>query len=1173
MKGNIEHLPINRNQTVFKGLRHYKSVRRKKTIVAGLITSYVLLIFFGIYTLFSSQLLSKSFASNTNVEVKSSLKIENKEEYKLGENINTSLRIENISADKTVENVKIKLISTNNAVKWEGVKMDKLHGKDSLIQGKNDVFEIGNLSASNHLSLDIQGILNDTKNPYLAVFAEVEFTVLNKVLKTTSNKSFVKLSDVKEISPSFLKLNSSKTVFEFAEDVNLDLKYETDESGLTPHIAGSILINGQKGDNIASESCVLGDSSQCQKTFKNLPPDNYSAIFISDDNSIFSQIFNFQVLGSGSDFTPSLLANLNFPLGKTTINGTLPVYANSVLDQNTPVANKMCSFEILKDVNKQPVKKVTAPVSNERNCMAIFKTADLPESGEYFIRLAKTPDAVSVYFANANTDLLPLAIVENENVAVNKDVKINSFGVKSLFQDEVVVEKKTEETEKLAVKIEKEGKKVNENIAKGEKNEETIKKEIQKEEVKAEEKNKNQNEKTEEKTPELKLEKMLNSEASIGILHYESGDYKEINNGQMVLKYNNGNLEATLPASYFLKGGFYQIFIKTVENKNDKKIERFSDFVGFSYNSNEGLLSASGIEIKDLNNLIVGKNNEFTLKNIKDSNGNIQNGGECSATFYTSNKDFFNITGPIKNGDCTIYVHEGKIKKAGNILLTFYNNDKNKSIAQSRVLKIRAGNAKHFGQLVFENEPVEKQVANNLILGPVVDEFKNLTNAYGYHLKIYNFAGKDNSQKEIIYTTKIDIENGFAKNLIPASVFSEKKLKFEIVNGANETVISREVEPVVNMLKRPIYQIPKEVKSVDSINVSAKILSEKNICTATIFSNQNLEENVKIDGKINKENQECVVDFNAENKPNWQNLLLKFENGDLIKYQIIKQNSSDPSVDFLVAPSVYTDSAGLTTVSFLTSNITDQAGISVKNIKMNMEINGRLYETEVNDGTGKVSLYAKDILSRDMKYVMNTKFLNLDVDAKASLNSMSKTTNVRIGLNGLDMALENVKIQPLKFESKVLPDETFTFVFKTANCKVNMYTQKGLKAVNIHKNGEKCYIQSQAEMGKNILIFEDKGHEIASFEFKGEENVPKMIWCNSSPCKNQIVTQKNGKLEGKILNKDEEFNFASDESNTVLELKKEGLNSLKEYLVQTKFTDIDGEVYIYHNNILGSLMQ
>ncbi len=1086
--------------TVFHSLRHYRGIKQKRSILASIIASYLLLGVFTMYSLATGVFAARSQAAELPLELTTSMQLINENSYALGDTISADLTIQNPSSTQNAERVVASLLSTNNSVQWKNGVSKTMRGSSKVITITDNTLDIGMVEASDRTTIHLTGTLNDTKFPYLALLARLTYINQNgTVFSASSNKTYTKLNNTLGAQTSQLTLTATKPNYDFGEDISLELAYgQGDTTQIAPEIHGTITVTDIQGQTVGEAQCDLGATNSCSKVFQNLPVGSFTALFISEDNQTFSKIAAFTVAGQKSQFAPSPLANLFLPFGANSINGYVPVHATSVIDQNTDIAGKECTFEVLASGNDQPIFSINAAVASDRSCAANLKLSDVKVAGQYTIRLARSSFSTLAYFSEAPLSYLPLSLPLIANTP-GREVTISSSEVTSAADA-------------------------------------TIK---------------------------------SNANIQIGIFHYRSGEYTLLGDADTTFKYTNGNFEVNLPSRYFQKGGFYQLFLKATElDKANNKVVRYSDFVGFSYDVASTSLSAQGIVVPNYDSLVAGGAFSVVLSGITNGSDSVQTSGECLATLYAPGAPAISVSGAIDQGNCNVQIGEGKLTKVGPTLVTFVSDTKDKSIPQSRIIDIRANTPTKYGVLVLEREPANRGYANRAIIGPVVDAFGNLASSTGMRLQVSDLA--DNS---IVYSTPVSIQDGFANPIIPAQIFTTPKLKLELVDASAQVMLSREIEVSEQNYDFVPAQFEKSIRSDDSISIKTQIplAGDSKVCALTIV--QGGDADPTIPGVINEENGACSIDGKPEMARNQKQLLYKIVTGDQTVYSLVAQKPSEPKSPFVVVPAIRTSAQDEVELSLLTSPIVDAAGMLTNNIKMNLEYNAKSLETDVIQGIAKVTLHADEINARSIKTLGQSRYLDIDVNAKTSTQSIAKPTNIRVSVTAKDIAKNAASFEIVRAQNRVQSGSDITFVFRTEACTARIIGDRGQRPLQAHLHGQNCYIQTQAATGKNTILFEKSGFEIGRFEFDGVVRAPQAVWCSASPCKNQVVTELSGTLEATLFDGVNEFRFKSDTLASLVTISQNGLGGLKDYLVQLKFVDADDITTIFYQRLNGGILK
>jgi hypothetical protein len=650
---------------------------------------------------------------------------------------------------------------------------------------------------------------------------------------------------------------------------------------------------------------------------------------------------------------------------------------------------------------------------------------------------------------------------------------------------------------------------------------------------------------------------------SLGILHQASGEYQEINNANgEVFKVNGGNFNVTLPGQSFVKGGIYSIFMKTEDGQT-------SDFISISLDDKETGFSSTNVLVDSPDNLRVGKPIVFSVQGLTDRNNNILTVGECAADIYTSTNAVTPILakGEIKDGVCSVKLEQDKITQEGPILVSFTGDDITNKINQSRQFIIKPGDVNNYGYLNLEYEPAREGFANNVIIGPVTDIKGNLVSALNKKLMI---KIGDQVTKEI---DGVNIQNGFAKISIPGSTLAKGEITLSLYdNDEANTVLTTKVITVTktdDKLFLPAF--PTLINSSEKIKVTMDNVpnaDENTECKLTfIRSNVDYFDG---SGKYNVDKKQCTVEFDLDTLRTNATALLRYQVGSLVYSNTVGLESGEAANLFSISPQIQQASKNEVNVNMLTSPIIDKQGKAVANGKTRIQYNGKVEELTIKNGLAKLEIDASKLDTKDINTKLDQKFLELNINAKAGISSISKTNNLNVFLGKKDIATHKTNIKPKFAQNQIESNKPYIFSFDSLICNVNLVNSDNKAiAAKTHQQGDICYVQTLVEDGDYTLSFEESGFEKYTFDFKATQQVAKINWADNKPLLVEVIGDTRGNEEVVVYDGENQYKFENKENNSGIKVQQNGLNPLKEYLVEVKYTDKDGNKVSHFKSVSG----
>ncbi|NJK70907.1 MAG: hypothetical protein HC932_01420 [Thermales bacterium] len=562
---------------------------------------------------------------------------------------------------------------------------------------------------------------------------------------------------------------------------------------------------------------------------------------------------------------------------------------------------------------------------------------------------------------------------------------------------------------------------------------------------------------------ELEINKIANNDtkASIGILHTNSGEYKEVsNNGADDYISENSTIKATVPGEYFEKGGLYQVFAKLSDGSQ-------TDFINLNFNDNKAGIAGSGVIVNSLDNLQVDKNITFTVQNILDRNGNIIELGDCQAEIYTT--DPLNspilLSGQIKNGNCSVEATAGTITKSGPITVTFQGSTISNDINQSRQFIIKPGNATTLGDINFEYLPARINHANTLIIGPVTDGYGNLTDSLKNQIII-------ESKEGLQYQKNVDIFDGFAQLTIPSSVINSEEMTVKILDneGNEELVKTINAHEIISPLNLP--NLPTTLNSDDNIvaNFVTEADPEANECK--LIYQRSKDELIENKTSVNS-NYTCEFDFELEVLRDNQQALLLLQAGQKSFAQVVNNTASEASNSFTLNPEVRLNEQDDLVIKLITSPIVDNQGQTINDKTLRIEYNGKAEEVNINNSQASLELSANKLDNQDIRTDLDKSFLELNLSAKASVTSINSNNNLSLFMDNYNIANQSGQVKVINATNLVSSDQVNIFAFATDNCNVLQQSNLvGSILTKSHYQAGICYVEISGQKDQYMLNFE-----------------------------------------------------------------------------------------------------
>ncbi len=672
---------------------------------------------------------------------------------------------------------------------------------------------------------------------------------------------------------------------------------------------------------------------------------------------------------------------------------------------------------------------------------------------------------------------------------------------------------------------------------------------------------------------EIKLNNVLNTEGKLvendqGTLYIYNSSYGDLQkitllNNQKI-EIINGSLIVNIPGSYFQNSGNYLIFLNFVSGKK-------TDFLVLNLNDKDFGFVNSGVFVNDYSNLRIGRDISFELRGITAKDNSIVKEGDCIANFYAVNSTNIPVStnGQIKDGICKIVLSKNKITKAGPLLISFNGNNIINSINQSRQLNILPGDPVNYGNLNFEYEPAKRGYANSLLIGPVVDSFDNLASDFNTKVSIEDAKGN------IINTiNNIKIIDGYAKIPIASSILNqqESSLIFNLKDKNDNKLSTKELKILDD--KNPLYlpAVPNKLSNNEAIKINYQtIKNDFDKCTVKIYRTKDKFVENSFDFKEN----ECNIVFDLTQNRDAKKILVELTAGNNKYNSILELTSGDASNVFTISPLVRFNKSKELEIFLLTAPLVDKYGMPVENGQIKWKYNGKIYVGNINEGFGQLPILATDLENKDIRNVFNQRFLDLDLDVSSGTTSFNQTNNISLFLGDYDISRNQTEFKILEGSNYISTETPYIFKIKTEFCNViNINNEFNITNLKTHTIGSDCYIQVQTDkIGKNKLIIENNGFEYGSFQYYSDINKEDIDWCkekeNNKCYLIQVLSTLNSKVEAIIYDQDKQYKFYSNDLENIVEIRQNGLNPLKEYLVEVNYINSNNQKIIQYRTIIG----
>jgi hypothetical protein len=652
-------------------------------------------------------------------------------------------------------------------------------------------------------------------------------------------------------------------------------------------------------------------------------------------------------------------------------------------------------------------------------------------------------------------------------------------------------------------------------------------------------------------------------EVTISIYQKQNGSVEKINtiSGDKI-KILAGKLEATLEGKYFSNGGTYLVYFESKSGKT-------SDFLTVNFSDSNVAFSNSGILIEDYSKLKVGSDFGLKIQGITNKDGGLVSGGSCTANLYSVSSGALPVAieGKITGGICEVLVGKGKVNKSGPLLISFNSNNSAISLNQSKQLQIAPGDPVDFGGINLEYEPALSDFANSAIIGPVVDEYSNPTTSFGNTL----FIKKENGEiiKEI---PEVSITNGFAKILLPSSTITGNKIILSLTDKAGVEKLTKEYSIKTTQTNLSFPNIADSIKNDSPIDISAKNVTEDSTDFCTVKFTRSAKEFIEEKIPYQKDEDVCNLSWNLNRFRDTSQALIEVSVSNQKYNKIINLKPSEPANLFSIHSQARFNSQKELQISLASSPIVDIQGMPVNSGQTTWQYNGKIEKADIVDGFAKLDLTASQLESRDIRTKLDERYLDLDIDVEASITSISQTNNVSVYLGQFDLSNQKGDFAIKSASNYISSQYPKIFRFLGDSCNAFVLSNSNSTSTNLksYKKGKECLVEVIAPVGKNTLIFEDNGFILGKLDFVVANETQEVDWCGDQDCELiQVKAPINSKIEAIIYDDQNQYKFEAGELENIIKVKQNGLNPLKEYLVEIRYKDASGNSVSHFNTILG----
>jgi hypothetical protein len=619
--------------------------------------------------------------------------------------------------------------------------------------------------------------------------------------------------------------------------------------------------------------------------------------------------------------------------------------------------------------------------------------------------------------------------------------------------------------------------------------------------------------------------------AKISIHRIESGIVQEVSNfNNIPIQVENSEQTLELPANYFDLDGNYSVFV-TLDNGQQ------SDFLNFEISDKNFGFTQSGITIKSGTELKLGQKNTFEIRGINYRNGKAVQSGTCENIIAQQDDSKVSANGEIKDGRCEFSVDN--LKKSGSIIVS------NPKLNLTSQFTIKDDKVANFGDINIANFPVFPNKANKIIAGPFTDQFGNPASQKGFLIQV------ENSFKNQVQIP-IDVINGFGEAVIPSSLVNGEEIAFKLLDGDKEIASKSFEVSVENELEVPI--IPKKIKSDERIRglFYTNIMNESEKCKLKVISIGPKTIEQDIDSVL--ESKSCSLDWGPGDAKISARNLLELKVGNSKYTYLIDSDSDKDTKTFELTPNITDNGNGTVNLELDTSAIKDANDLLVQKGELEWTFGGKTKKTPIQNGVASLSLTLGDIDAKNLKREGENNFLSLEIDAKASEVSLSKTARLNLNLGKSSLSEKSSDFVPVHAKNIVASNSSNMWRFQTGACNV----ANNESMVKSYLEKDICLVQvDSGDAGQNKLVFRNGNSAQNTFEYTIVDNLEPLQFCEKLEAKcNIVVNEKINNLLVSTISKEGELTVGNSSSDpSVVSLIKEDAIQNQKYIIKISYND------------------
>ena len=633
--------------------------------------------------------------------------------------------------------------------------------------------------------------------------------------------------------------------------------------------------------------------------------------------------------------------------------------------------------------------------------------------------------------------------------------------------------------------------------------------------------------------------------AKFSVHRIESGIIQEISTlNNNTIQLNNSEETIEIPANYIDLDGNYQIFA-TLDNGQQ------SEFLNLEISDKNFGFAQSGISVKSGTELKLGQKNTFEIRGLNYRNGKPIQSGTCESTITQEDGARIVTNGEIKNGICEFSTDT--LKKSGSIIVT------NPKFNLTSQFNLKSYEASNFGDINIANYPIFPNKTNKIIAGPFTDQFGNPANQKGF---VVHIEGSSKSKSEL----PLEIIDGFGEVVIPSSLVNGEEISFKLLDGDKEIASKTYEISVENELVVPI--IPNKIKEEERVRglFYTNIMNPTEKCSLKVISIGQKT----IEQEVNQvlENKSCTLDWGSTDGKLARRNLVQFKVGNSQYSYLINSEGNKASQTFELNSSITDNGNGTVNLELLTSTIKDANNLPIPNGELEWTFGTKKKNTTIQSGIASLSLTLSDMEAKNLKKEGDSNYLNIEVDAKASEISLSKTARLNLNLGKNNLSEKSTDFIPLFAQNIVNNNSSNIWKFRTGACNVS----SAETVVKSYLEKDICYVQTNSgENRQEKLLFKNGNSSQSYFEYKSMESTPQSGICEKTEesC-NLFVTNNMSNFGVSLMTKDGESPIgSSNEDLSIFTPFKEDAFPTEKYPLKISYDNESGDKVTFYRELSG----